>query len=84
MKEYAKEFDDIIIKFDGSCFNNPGDGGAGIAVYGETNNYNQFLFAAALKLGYSTNNYAEYIALILSQLFSLLMELNEVTILGDS
>ena len=43
-----------------------------------------FLFGASLHLGHCSNNYAEYIGLILSQLFGVLLRQNQITLYGDS
>ena len=44
----------------------------------------EFLFAVCLHLGLASNNYAEYIGVILAQLYGALFGLSEISILSDS
>lgn len=98
MRELIGKYEEVICYTDGCSLNNPGLSGAGVVFAGR--NYQsegvqkygsislgqneEFLFGLTLHLGTCSNNFAEYSAFILAQLFNALFGITSATIKADS
>ena len=71
----------LIINVDGSSLSNPGPAGIGIVIY---NSQNDIIEKISKYIGKTTNNVAEYKALIEALKFAKKSEANEVIVKSDS
>ncbi|XP_050900040.1 uncharacterized protein LOC127106776 isoform X2 [Lathyrus oleraceus] len=69
------------LQFDGACSGNPGPAGAGAVLFDE---YGTVLYRFRQGLGYTTNNVAEYRALILGLQQAILKGCKNINVQGDS
>ena len=99
MQKLLSSYEHITCYVDGSSVKNPGLSGSGACFFGSNrveakrddeistspkDHGDIFLFGISLHLGLCSNNYAEYVGLIIGQLFLALFESNTVTFLADS
>lgn len=68
------------LMFDGGSRGNPGPAGCGFAIY----QHNEVIAQGAVYLGENTNNYAEYMGLILGLEKASLLKIKELCVKGDS
>lgn len=69
-----------VLMFDGGCRGNPGPSGAGYVIY----NGNEEIAYGYKYIGVTTNNVAEYTALILGLKTAVEMGINNIIVKGDS
>lgn len=98
MRLRISKYEEIVCYTDGCSLNNPGLSGAGVVFAGRNlqakgiqkfgkislGQNEEFLFGLTLHLGTCSNNYAEYSAFILAQLFNTLFGITTTTINADS
>ncbi len=73
-----------ILKFDGACKQNPGQGASAAIIYEKNNNQTVIIDKTAEYFSHTTNNIAEYNALLIGLKKAVKLGIKNIEIYGDS